>query len=238
MSANFIPTSPADGTHIVEDFLTNDAVTDAAVGQLRWERETIGNASTPSYVTAETHGVLRLTTAATADGDGEALRSFTDGLVFEGKGGWVRARVRYPDITGNQLAGNNFRIGLDDSVTATSPTVGIWIDSDAGVLTLQVDSADGGDKADTVTGVSTLTSGTTMVLGTWHDFKIEWEGENSLGGPKNVRLYVDGELGAEVTNTLIDNDEEVELKIAHWQDTGGAADLELDIDYYECWLPR
>lgn len=235
---DLIPTSPADGTHIAESFLTNDAVTDAALGQLRWERVTIANASTPSYLTATGHGALRLTTAATADGDGEALRLFTDALVLEGKGGWFRTRVRYPDITGNQLAGNNFRIGLDDSVTATSPTVGIWIDSDAGVLSLQVDSADGGDKADAASGVSTLTSGTTMVLGTWHDIEVHWEGENALGGPENVRMYVDGELAAEVKSTLIDNDEEVEIKIAHWQDSGGAADLELDIDYFEAWLPR
>lgn len=235
---DFIPTSPADGTHIVEDFLSNDAVTDAAIGQLRWEIATIGNASTWAYLTASNHGIARATTAGTADGDGSVLRSFTDGLVFEGKGGWFRTRVRVPDITGNQLAGNNFRIGMDDSVTATSPTVGIWIDSDAGVLSLQVDSADGGDKSAAAAGVSTLTSGTTLVLGTWHDIEVHWEGENSLGGPENVRMWVDGELAATVKSTLIDNDEEVELKIAHWQDTGGAATLELDIDYFEVWLPR
>lgn len=230
--------SPADGTHIVEDFFSNDAVADGTLGQLGWELVTIGNASTPSFLTAVKNGVLRLTTAGTADGDGEALRLFEDGVVFDGKGGWFRTRVRYPDITGNQLAGNNFRIGIDDSVTATSPTVGIWIDSDAGVLSLQVDSAAGGDKADAVSGVSTLTSGTTMVLGTWHDIEVVWEGENSLGGPKNVRMWVDGELAAEVFNTLIDNDEEAEIKIAHWQDTGGGATLELDVDYFEAWLPR
>lgn len=234
---NLSPLRPGDGTYLKDDFLSNDAVTDAAVGELAWERETIGNASTLTYVTAQPNGVLRFTTASTADGDGEALRSFTDGIVFNGLNGFFTARVRYPEITGNVIADNNFRIGLDDSVAATSPTVGIWVDSDAGVLSLQVDSANG-DYADTVTGVSTLTSGTTMVLGTWHDFHVEWSEENANGGPKIVRLYVDGELGAEVTTGVIGSDEEVELKIAHWQDSGGTDDLDLDVDWFEVFLPR
>ena len=234
----WIPQSPRDGTYIKDDFLTNDAVADATIGELRWEIVTIGNASTYSYLTAQGHGVVRSTTASTADGDGSCLRSFTDGIVIDGKPGFFAARVRYPDVTGNALAGNNFRIGLDDSVTATSPTVGIWIDSDAGVLSLQVDSADGTDKAASVAGVSTLTSGTTMVLDTWHDFLVTWEGENSNGGPDTVKLFVDGELAATVKGSDLDNDEEVELKIAHWQDSGSGADLELDVDYFEVWLPR
>lgn len=90
-----------------------------------------------------------------------------------------------------------------------------------------------GDRQVAVAGVSTLTSGTTMVLDTWHNFKVEWSGENSEGGPAVVRLFIDGELGAEIDNCLIDDDEEFELKIAHWQDTGSTDDLEFDIDYFE-----
>ncbi len=232
-------TSPRDGLHVVEDFFSNDAVADATIGQLGWEIVTIGNATVWSFLTAQAHGVARSTTDDTADGDGSALRLFADALILNGgDGGLFAARVRYPDITGNQLAGNNFRIGLDDSVTATSPTVGIWVDSDAGVLSLQVDSGDNGDLATSAAGVSTLTSGTTMVLGTWHDFLVTWEGTNSDGGPKDVHMFVDGELAATVRGCLIDNDEEMECKIAHWQDSGSGDDFELDIDYYELFIPR
>lgn len=236
MSANPLIT-PAHGTLLADDFVSNDVVTDANLGQLRWERITIGNASTPSYVTAQKHGVLRLTTANTADGDGEALRTFQDGLVL-GLGTVFGARVRYPEITGNQLAGNNFRIGLDDSVTATSPTVGVWFDSDAGVLTCQVDSADHGDESAAVTQHPDLTSGTTMVLGSWVNLEFRCSGRaNAQGGPDEVDFFVNGYPVAKVPCN-IDDDEEVELKIAHWQDTGGAATLELDIDYVYLWVPR
>jgi len=228
------PVSPLDGIHFKDDFISNDSVADAAVGTGRWEIVTIGNASTYSLLTAQVGGVLRSTTAGTADGDGSALRSFEDGLVLEGGNGGFAFRARYPAAAGNQLAGNNFRIGLDDSVTATSPTVGIWVDSDAGVISLQVDSADHGDTAASAAGVTTLTSGTTMVLDKWHLFRVEWTGTNGQGGPRFVELFVDNEpAGSAFCN--IDNDEEVELKIAHWQDTGGAATLEFDTDFFEFW---
>ena len=48
---------------------------------------------------------------------------------------------------------------------------------------------------------------------------------------------VDGELAAHVSGCLMDNDEEVELKIAHWN-SGSGDTLELDVDYYELFLPR
>ena len=232
-------TSPRDGLHIVEDFFSNDAVADATLGQLGWEIVTIANASTFAFQTAQTHGVLRSTTSSTAQGAGAALRLFTDALVLNGgDGGFFAFRAKYPTVTGNILATNNFRIGLDDSVTATSPTVGIWVDSAAGVITLQADSADGGDLSTAAAGVSTLTSGTTMVIDTWHDFMVTWEGTNSVGGPKDVHLFIDGELAATVRGCLIDNDEEMECKIVHWQTASGGDTLELDLDYYELFIPR
>lgn len=233
---NWIPNSATDGTHIKDDFVSNSGVADTTVGELGWEMTTIGNASTPSFVASQ-NGILRVTTAGTADGDGEAFSTHPDGLVLSGTGQELLFRVRYPDITGNQLAGNNFRIGFQNSVTATDPTVGAWVGSDAGVLSIQADSTNG-DRTAAAAGVSTLTSGTTMILGTWHDFRLAFEGENANGGPAVVKLFVDGELAATIDNAVIGSAETVELSFVHWQDTGGAATLELDIDYIEAWLPR
>ena len=224
------PQSPLDGVHWVEEFLSNDSVADAALGNQRMELVTIGNASTLTNQTAEDGGVLKLTTSATADGDGCCLRTFTDGLVLSGGNGGFSFRARLDD----QIANNNFRIGLDDSVTAASPTVGIWVDCDGGVISLQADSAGHGDRYAGATGVSTFTSGTTMVVTTWHTFRVEWSGTNAQGGPQTVALFVDGEAAASTTCN-IDDDEEVEIKIAHWQDSGGALAVELDIDFLEYW---
>jgi len=226
------PVSPIDGWHIKDDFISNDSVADAAVGSLRWEIDAIGNASTIALQTQTAGGVLKDTTAATANGDGEYYRLFTDGLVIKGGGtGGIACRVRLAD----QIASNNFRIGLDDSVTATAPGSGIWINCDGGVLSAECYSNDHGDTTTmAAAGVSTLTSGTTMVVATWHDLRIEWSGTNGQGGPRNIEFYVDGELAASGIATL-DDDEEVEAKIVHWQDSGGALAVELDIDYYEAW---
>ena len=70
------PTRPlraSEGWYLCEDFIANDSTADAAVGQLDWEIATIGNASTFALQTGQAGGVLRLTTAATADGDGVAV---------------------------------------------------------------------------------------------------------------------------------------------------------------------
>jgi hypothetical protein len=234
---NLSPLRPGDGTYLKDDFCGNAQVADHLVGELLWEITGIGNGSTVTLPTAEPNGVVRDTTAVTADGDGNCLHGLPDQIVLNGLNGFFTARVRYPAISGNVIADNNFRIGLDDSVTASSPAVGIWVDSDAGVLSLQVDSANG-DYSDTVTNVSTLTSGTTMVLGTWHDFHVKWSEENANGGPKIINLYVDGELGATVSTGVSGSDEEVELKIAHWQDSGSGDTLDLDVDWFELFLPR
>jgi hypothetical protein len=235
MPDNF-PNSPKDGTYIKDDFLTNAGVADATVGELDWEMVTIANASTPSYPASQ-NGVMRITTAGTADGDGEAFLLHPDMILLTGTNQSLRFRARYPDISGNAIAGNNFRIGFSTSVTAADNTVGVWVESDAGVITVEGASTNG-DISEAAATVSTLTSGTTMVLGTWHDFAVFCEGTNANGGPKTVKLFVDGELAATIENFLLGSAETMELSIVHWQDTGGAATLELDIDYIEAWLPR
>ena len=233
---------PSSGLYVKDDFYSNDSVADALTGELRWEIVTIGNASTLAYQTAQPFGVLRLTTAATADGDGEAMRLFQDGLVLK-PGFELGARVRYPV----ELTSSNFRIGLDDSVTATRPTVGVTVESDAGVLSCHTDSADHGDESELVTGHPDLTSGTTAVVAEWLDILIRASGRaNAQGGPDEVDFFLgsgtgDGQLPMTHVAKVpcnIDNDEEVELKIVHWQDTGGADAVAFEIDYIYFWQPR
>ena len=231
------PVSPLDGFWLKDDFLSNDSVADAVVGELGWEIVLIANASTYVLVTAAAAGeagVLRQTTAITT-GDGSNLRLDEDSFVFGPSGGGFAFKFRYPTLAGNALAGNNFRIGLNDSVTVTAPTVGIWIESDAGVLSLEADSADHGDASVALGGVSTLTSGTTAVIDTWHVVRVEWTGANGQGGPRYVEAYVDGELAGAVF-AVIDDDEEAEPKITHWNDSG--ATLEFDLDFVEFWSWR
>jgi hypothetical protein len=229
------PFSPVDGCWVKDDFVGNDAVADATVGEMRWEMTTIGNASTTTLPTGKLNGVLRDATAATADGDGEIYRTFTDGLTISGLngGGGFAARARL--VTA--IAANNFRIGVDDSVTAATPAVGVWVDCDGGVLALRAGSNTNGSLAASVAGVSTLTGGTTMVVDTWHDFLVTWTGENGVHGPRWVELWVDGELGASCLCN-IGSTETAELKIAHWQDSGGALSLIMEVDYYEFWQWR
>jgi len=231
MTSSF-PTSPVDGTHIFDDFQANAAVTDGLVGNLNWEMHTIANASTPSWI-AGPNGIMRVTTAATADGDGEAFTLHPDGLVLAGTNQVFRCRVRYPV----EIASNNFRIGFSASVTATEPTVGIWINSDGGLLSFDVASTNG-DKTKAVTGVPTLTSGTTMVVATWHDLELQMSGTNANGGPSDIKCFVDGYPAGEITGALLGSAETMEFSIVHWQDSGGADAMAFDIDYYEAWLPR
>lgn len=235
-------TFPPAGLYVKDDFYSNDSVADALTGELRWEIVTIGNASTLAYQTAQPFGVLRLTTAATSDGDGEAMRLFQDGLVLK-PGFELGARVRYPV----ELASGNFRVGLDDSVTGTRPTVGVTLESAAGVLKCHTDSADHGDASELVTGHPDLTSGTTMVVGEWLDVLIRASGRaNAQGGPDEVDFFVgstDGDGQAPMQHVAkvpcnIDNDEEVELKIVHWQDSGNPDAVAFEIDYIYFWQPR
>ena len=231
-----ISTSPRDGSHVFDDFHANSGVADATTGTLNWELATIANASTPTFVASQ-NGILRVTTASTADGDGEAFTLHPDGVTLGGTQQEFWFRVRLPDISGNLLVGNNFRIGFSASVTATEPTVGVWVNAESGVVELDVASTNG-DLNTAVTGISTFTSGTTMVKGTWYNFHVIMDGTNTNGGPDRVRLFVDGVLGATIENVLLGSTETMEFSIVHWQLTGGADSLELDIDYIEFWLPR
>lgn len=239
-----MPFRPKDGLYLKDDFLVNEAVADATVGELDWEVVTIGNASTLAYlVTTNTvpgrYGILRITTAGTGDGDGDAFRFDEDTIVLNENRGYCSASFRYPNITGNALAGNDFRFGLQDSVTATESTVGIWVFSDAGVLSLQADSADHGDENVAAAGVSTLTSGTTAVLGTWHDVEFMFYGENAQGGPASAMFTVDGEIAGRLNGVIdIDDDEEMEFGFTHYQNSGGADTLEIDIDYIDLLIQR
>jgi len=124
--AEMSPLRPGEGTYLKDDFLGNEQVGDHLVGEMLWEIAAIANDSTLSLPTAQPHGVLRLTTANTADGDGEVLYGLPDGIVLNGGGpGFIAARVRFPAIAGNTVEDNNFRIGLDASVAATVyPSIG------------------------------------------------------------------------------------------------------------------
>lgn len=224
--------SAREGVHLQDHFLSNDSVADAAVGALGWEIVTIGNAATYAYQTAQPTGVLRGTTAATADGDGSALRLFTDALVLK-PGFWCAARIRHPV----ELASLNFRVGLDDSVTATRPTVGVTVEGDAGVLTCRADSADHGDESEAVTGHPDLTSGTTLVVAEWVDILMVGSGRaNAQGGPDEIDFFINDEHVSKLPCN-IDDDEEVEPKFAFWQDSGGADAVAIEIDYWEFFQP-
>ena len=230
MPDNF-SSSPADGTHTFDDFHSNSAVTTGLLGNLDWLMTTIANASVPSFVASQ-NGVMRLRSAG-ATNDGEAIHLMADKVTLGGGDGVIiRARVRMTTA----IAGHNFRIGLENSVTATDPTVGIWFEGAAGVLTAEVASTNG-DQSVAVTGVSTLTSGTTMVVDTWHDIELRLSGTNANGGPATIDCFVDGEFGCSIKNVLFGSAETVEYKITHWDTSAGTAQV-LDIDYYEVYIPR
>jgi hypothetical protein len=222
-------TSPADGTHIFDNFQSNSAVSDGLVGNLNWEMTTIAAASTPSWVGGP-NGIMRITTDTTS-GDGEAFTLEPDSLVLAGGGQMVRCRVRYP-VT---IATNNFRIGFSDSVTATEPAVGIWFDSAGGLLSFDCANTTT-DKTKAVTGVPTLTGGTTMIAGVWYVLELRTYGTNANGGPEVVQAFVDGYPAGEIKANVIASDETMEFSIVHW--TGSTDPTILDIDYYEAYLPR
>ena len=234
------PVSPLDGWWVKDDFITNSGVATVTTGELDWIHTAIGTVDIPTFLTGDSggNGVMRLTGAgAGADGDGIAMHVNADSNNFDaGTGGGFSFKFRYPTITGNQLAGNDFRIGIEDSVTATAPAVGLSVFSDAGVLSLRSDSTNG-DQSVAVSGVSTLTSGTTAIIDTWHTVEVVWSGENGNGGPSVVNMKVDGENAAALVS-VIGSAEDGECKIVHYQNTGGAATLELDIDFVEFFMWR
>lgn len=228
-----LPFFPSDGFYLRDDFYGETAATTGLIGELQWDITAITGAGTPVYVTgedADTYGVLRSVTDGTT-AHGQAIHLFADGIILGPKGGYFKAKMRVHDT----LTGNNFRVGLQNSVTATDSTVGIWVDALVGVITVQADSSHG-DNTLTPTGIPSLTSGTTMVLDTWHVFEVKWSGANAQGGPKTVEAYIDGYFAGSIP-CEIDNDETMEVSITHW-DTGAGATLEVDIDYFELVLNR
>lgn len=228
------PTRPLrahEGFYFCEDFLNNDSVADAAMGAMRWELVTIGNASTLATQTGHRGGVLRITTAATADGDGEVIRLFTDALALGGTGGGFAIRYRYTTaIT------SDFRWGWQDSVTAADPAVGLFIFGDSGVMSLNSDSTNG-DKDTAAAGGTTLTSGTTSVVDTWHYAEMVYTGANGNGGPGLATLTIDSAptTGVASLYPVIGSSETGELSLVHYQNTGGAAARILDVDFLEAW---
>ena len=226
-----ISTSPADGTHIFDDFHSNSAVGTGLLGSLDWLRTTIGaGTNTPSWVASQ-NGVMRITTDATT-ARGEAVHLMEDKVTL-GNGNGVFIRFRAKQMT--TLAGSNFKIGLANTVTVVDGTVGIWFESDAGVLSLEGRSTNG-DASVSVGGVTTLTSGTTAVVSTWHDYELRLSGTNTNGGPDQIDGFVDGEPAGSIKNFLLGDAETMEFSILFWNDAG--ASRVLDIDYYEVYIPR
>lgn len=236
MQTQLRPQSALEGVHIYDDFIQNATISTTNVGELGWEFGALTTDDTASYLTGyqanigegKAQGVLRLTGAGAADGTGSYFRLFTDALVINEGAGGFSFRARYPEIAGNALASNNFRCGMDDSITATIPGSGISVASDAGVITCVAWSNDHGDT--TITPAYT----TTMVLDTWMTFLVEWSGANGMGGPREMTFSIDGVRQGSAT-IVLDNDEEVEAKFVHWQDSGAAASLEWDLDFFEYW---
>ncbi|KKM89387.1 hypothetical protein LCGC14_1249150 [marine sediment metagenome] len=226
-----IPTSPADGTHIFDDFHSNAAVTTGLLGSLDWLMTTVGGgASTPSYLASQ-NGVMRLTSDGTT-ARGLAVHLMPDKVTLGGGDGvFVRARIRLATT----LTGNNFRFGFSASVTLTEPVVGVWIDCDSGLLSFDVASTNG-DISKAVTGVKTLTSGTTMIVDVWHDLELRLSGTNANGGPDRIDCFVDGEFAGAIKNSLLGSAETMEFSIVAWDDAGTAQ--KFDIDYYEAYIPR
>jgi len=229
---------------MVENFIGNGTITTNLIGQNMWTTTAIGNAGTLSYLTTiladdPPIGGIRSLTAATADGDGDAVHMLAATARFSGvnseKGGGFAFRYRYPGIAGNVIAANDFTIGVHSSVTATAPTDGIYIDSQGGVLTLHVASADHGDVSQAFASGSTLTSGTTSVIDVPHQIEVHWTGENGQGGPLTVNAFCDGEPVATIATAAIDDDENATPAIVHYQDQGGAQSYELDVHWFEYW---
>jgi hypothetical protein len=237
-----LPFFPADGLYLRDDFYYSAAVTTGAISELQWDLTAITGAGTPSFVAGDdSHfGVFRDTTDGTT-AHGTVYHLLADMITLGPKGGFFRAKVRFPAAAGNLLAGNNFRFGLQDSVTATDSTCGIWVDILEGVVTVQADSATEGDNTLTVGAagepiVPTLTTNTTIVLGTWHKFEVRWSGENAAGGPAQVDAYIDDYYAGSIP-CLLDNDETMELSFTHW-DTSAGDTFEADVDYIELFIAR
>ena len=235
-----LPFSLADGYLLQEDFLDHgNAVTTLNVGTMDWVREGIGGDSTTAYlVTTNTgvgqYGVIRDTTGGGGAPDGAWYHMDDDTIVLGPSGGSFRMKLRIPDIAGNLIAGQVIKFGLYDAPT---PLNGIYVAVADGIPTLYIDSTGNGDVSVTAANVPSLTSGTTLVKGTWYDIKVDFWGENASGGPDSARMFINGEFGGELVGVgLIDDGEEVEPGFEHY---ATAADtLEADFDFFEVFIAR
>ncbi len=235
------PASPAEGVHFREEFFGNGVITTNNVGQNDWTFTAIGTTGTFTYLTTildddPPFGGIRHLTNSNADGDGDALHMLAATAVFPNsvKGGGFACRFNYPDISQNVIAANNFYVGVHTSVSAVVPTDGILIESLGGVLSLRVDTADGNDKKKAFANGSTLTSGTTAVLGIPHQLEVHWSGENGQGGPLTVEAFCDN-VKVATTTTDLDNNEAAVPAFVHWQDQGTGQTYELDLHWFEYW---
>ncbi len=231
------PTSPTEGVYMREDFFGNGLITTNNVGRNDWAFTAIVTTGTFTYLTEVVPdrpfgGLRHLTHVDSGAGDSLHMLALTGKFPASDRGGGFAFRFIYPSISGNVIATNDFLIGVHTTRTATSPTDGILIKSVAGVMTLRADTADGTDKAVAFAAGSTLTAGTTAVLGVAHDIQVQWSGTNSNGGPLDVEAYCDGEPVASLV-TNMDNDEAATPSINHF--CTGTDTLELDIHYYEYW---
>jgi len=223
------------GWYVIEHFSSNTSITDGAVGDKLWDIDAIsGGADTLTIEGAAGETFLRMTGGGAGDGDGTALGLSVDDWTVNQYGGFMRTRVRIPDITGNAIAANNFRIGFSDVRDSSEPVVGMWIDCDGGVISF--DSASANGDVSTAASASKLTSSTTLVLGTTYDMELKWSGNNGNAnpGPDTLELWIGGQLaGKQAGTVLLDGAETFEPTITHWCDTGGASTLELDVFGFE-----
>ncbi len=231
------PTSPAEGVYMREDFFGNGLITTNNIGRNDWAFTAIVTTGTFTYLTTVLAdrpfgGIRHLTHADSGAGDALHMLAVTSKFPASARGGGFSFRFNYPSISSNIIATNSFQIGVHTTRTASEPTDGILISSAAGVLTLRADTADGTDKAVAFAAGSTLTSGTTAVLGVPHVIQVQWSGENSNGGPLDVEAYCDGEPVASLV-TNMGNDEAASPAIVHW--CTGTNTLELDVHYFEYW---
>ena len=231
------PTSPAEGIYMREDFFGNGLITTNNVGRNDWAFTAIESTGTFTYLTEVVPdrpfgGIRHLTNVGAGAGDALHMLAVTSKFPASDKGGGFAFRFMYPAIADNVIATNSFWIGVHTTRTATAPTDGILVGSAEGVLTLRADSVDSADAAVAFAAGSTLTSGTTAVLGVAHDIQVQWSGTNSAGGPADVEAYCDGEPVASLVTGLA-NDEAASPCILHW--CTGTDTLELDVHYFEYW---
>ncbi len=224
------------GYYVEENWQANEGVGNFEVGENQWDIDILSSgADTLSYETAQGESFLRMTGAASGSGDGTSLALDADSITVGTGGGYIKTRIRIPDISNNTLADHNFTIGITDVITSGTPAVGLWVGSVAGVMSFYSASANG--SVTTAFNAKGLTSGTTLVKGTIYNIELRWSGNNgnSDPGPDTLQCFINGQPAAEkqqVGDVVLDGAETMEAKIVHWATTSST--LELDVFGYEC----